>query len=102
MLCTFGGNGRAGFSGDGGQATDAALNFATDIALDRLGNIFIADGNNNRVRKVNIVTGIITTIAGSGIGSYSGDGGPATNAEIWFPSSICLDTIVNFIYMRCQ
>lgn len=77
----FAGNGGPGFSGDGGQATDAELNSPTGIALDVSGNIYLADCLNNRVRKVN-TSGVISTIVGNGIAGYSGDGGQATAAEI--------------------
>jgi len=71
-----------GFSGDGGLATDAQLSGATDVEFDSLGNLYIADSRNNRIRKVDNLTGIITTVAGTGAAGFSGDGGPATSASI--------------------
>ena len=91
----------AGFSGDGGPATKAKLNFPKAVAVDSFGNLFIADVGNYRIRKVN-TNGIITTIAGNGTNGFSGDGGPATNAEFAMngpgSSSLCLDTRGN-IYL---
>jgi len=69
-----------GYSGDGGLATSAELNTPNGVALDSDGNIYISDGANNRIRKVTVSTGFITTIAGSGVTSYSGDDGPALSA----------------------
>ena len=71
--------GSSGFSGDGGPATEAQLQYAGGIALDAVGNLFIAD--RNRVRKVT-VDGLITTVAGNGEDGYSGDGGPAVQAAL--------------------
>jgi uncharacterized protein (TIGR03437 family) len=82
-----GGTGR--FSGDGGAATAASLNFPQGLALDRAGNIFIADEWNNRVRKIT-TDGIITTVAGGG-GPATGDGGPATRAWLSSPMSVEVD-----------
>ena len=61
-----------------------------------LGNVYIADQSNNRIRKVTISTGIITTIAGTGTGSYSGDGGAATSATLWYPYGVSLDSTGSF------
>jgi sugar lactone lactonase YvrE len=88
-ITTVAGTGRLGFSGDGGPATEAKLT-AYDIALDRKGNIYIADTENNRVRMVD-KDGIITTIAGSGKRGYSGDSGPATEASLKDPVGIAVD-----------
>ena len=84
------GNGSAGYSGDGGYATLAELYYPTSLAIDTAGNIYIADEDNNRIRKVGR-NGIITTVAGNGTGGYLGDGGPATNAEINFPGGVAVD-----------
>ncbi len=80
IISTFAGIGTPGFSGDGGAATAAKFNLIRGIATDRRGNIFVADMNNNRIRKID-ATGIITTFAGNGIYGYSGDGGLATGAK---------------------
>jgi len=81
-------------AGDGGLATSATLNDPRDVALDSQGNLFIADSQNGRVRKVTLSTGIITTIAGNGNPGQSGDGGPATAAEV-FPYGLALDRASN-------
>jgi sugar lactone lactonase YvrE len=88
-ITTVAGTGQAGFSGDGGPATEAKLT-AYDVALDGQGNIYISDTENNRVRKVDR-DGIITTVAGSGKRGYSGDGGPATEAALRDPVGIAVD-----------
>ncbi len=81
-----------GYSGDGGPATSARLNNPQGVALDEAGNIYIADTGNNVIRKVDKVTGIITTIVGSGPGyGYSGDGGPAIEAKLSIPTRIAID-----------
>jgi uncharacterized protein (TIGR03437 family) len=95
---TFAGNYGAGigFTGDGGPATSARLNNPEGLALDSSGNLYIADGNNNRVRVVSAATGIITTVAGSStLGSYSGDGGLATKAKLNTPKGVTLDSVGN-------
>ena len=91
IISTVAGTGTAGFSGDSGLAINALFNLPGAIAVDTFGNIYIADEWNNRIRKVDIATGIVYTIAGNGTGSYGGDGGPATAAMIWEPQGICLD-----------
>lgn len=88
---TVAGIGFAGFTGDGGAATAARLNGPTGVAVDGAGNIFVADNANNRVRKVS-PTGTISTIAGTGIPyGYTGDGGPATIAKLYYPKGIAVD-----------
>ena len=90
----FAGNGVNGFWGDGGSATSAQISYANDVAIDNEGNVYIADnGVNNRIRKVN-PSGIISTIAGDGTSGSSGDGGPATAAEI-YPVWVNVDAIGN-------
>ena len=79
-----------GFSGDGGAATSARLNWPRDVALDPSGNLYIADAANNRVRVVS-PAGIISTVAGKGDAGYFGDGGPAINASLNLPSGVALD-----------
>ena len=75
-ISTVAGTGVAGFSGDGGPAIAAQLRGPTDVALDASGNIFISDTNNQRVRRIDAVTGTITTVAGNGSPAFSGDGLP--------------------------
>jgi len=86
--------GNCSYSGDGGQATSATLNAPEDITLDGAGNLYIADAGNARVRKVDI-NGVITTVAGNGTASFSGDGGAATSAELNNPIGVGLDAAGN-------
>lgn len=96
IISTVAGNGINGFSGDGGPATVARLNLPTSARIDLAGNFLIADFGNNRIRKVNTPTGIITTLAGTGIGGYNGDNIPATTAN-FTPREICIDKSGNII-----
>ena len=89
-ITTFAGTGTEGFSGDGGPATSARLNAPIGIAVDGQGNVYIADFNNARVRKVN-PGGTITTFAGTGVPGFSGDGGPATSARLYAPHGVAVD-----------
>ena len=79
-----------GYSGDGGAATAAELGGPSDVAIDGLGNLYIADTSNHRIRRVD-PSGTITTVAGTGTGGYSGDGGAATAANLFFPYSVAVD-----------
>lgn len=97
-IFTIAGSGNPGYSGDGGQATAAELYGPSGVALDANGNIYIADGSNERIRKMNLATGIITTFAGIGTMGFSGDGGPAINAEFNTPSSITFDDSGNVYF----
>ncbi len=91
IITTVAGNGTDGFSGDGGPATAAQLSCPSGVAIDTAGDLFIADYLNNRIRKVDAATGIITTIAGNGTPGFTGDGGPALSAEINLPNDVELD-----------
>ena len=95
IISTIVGTGAASYSGDGGQAITATMNNPTGVALDTSGNIYIADYSNNRIRKVTISTNIIVTIAGTGIGTYSGDGAAASSAALYHPWGIALDSSGN-------
>ncbi len=95
IITTIAGNGTPGYNSDGIQATASELNRPSDAAVDKNGNIYIADNVNNRIRRVDAVTGIITTVAGNGISGYNGDGIQATAAEINRPWGIALDTAGN-------
>jgi sugar lactone lactonase YvrE len=88
------GNSRRGYSGDGGLATSAQLNYPIGVAVDGAGNMFFADALNFRIRKVS-QSGIITTVAGSGTQGYSGDDGPATSAQLGYPQGVALDAAGN-------
>ncbi|OYV76399.1 MAG: hypothetical protein B7Z74_00540, partial [Deltaproteobacteria bacterium 21-66-5] len=92
VITTVAGNGTAGFSGDGGPATAAELDAPESVAVDSSGDLFIGDAFDNRIREVDLTTGVITTVAGNGTGGYSGDGGPATAAELNFPAGIAVDS----------
>ena len=94
VIHTVAGNGIAGFSGDGGPATAASLNGPFAVAVNAAGEIYVADTNNNRVRKVDS-KGRISTVAGGNTFGFSGDGGPATAATLYAPESIALDSIGN-------
>ena len=90
ILTIVAGNGFQGFSGDGGPATSASLNRPNGLAIDGLGNLYIADRENGRIRRVN-PSGIISTIAGNGQYGFSGDGGPATSASLASPQALALN-----------
>jgi DNA-binding beta-propeller fold protein YncE len=88
---TVAGNGEKGYRGDRGLATDASLNMPHEIQFDSDGNLYIAERDNHVVRKVDAKTGIISTFAGTGVPGFSGDGGPATHAQLRQPHSIAVD-----------
>ncbi len=118
IITTIAGSGGTGtFTGDGGLATSATFNYPSGVALDssgrnnvfiififflrisfisNTGNVYIADLSNNRIRKVTVSTGIITTIAGSSTGGYSGDNGAATSASLYSPIGVALDLAGSF------
>ena len=89
-ITTVAGTGVPGFSGDNGPAVEAHLNTPQGIALDGVGNLYVADADNHRIRRVN-AKGIITTIAGTGSEGFSGDHGPAVEAQLNSPQGIALD-----------
>jgi len=95
IITTIAGNGTGGYSGDGIQATASELFYPAGIAFDTAGNLYIADWQNHRIRMVTLSTGIITTVAGTGIAGYSGDGGPATAARFYRPSELAFDVSGN-------
>ncbi len=94
VISTVAGNGTGGYSGDGGPAASASSITQHGVAVDAAGNLFIADEANNRVRKVN-PGGVISTVAGNGTQGYSGDGGPATSAQLYCPYGVAVDTAGN-------
>ena len=91
------GTGTAGYSGDGGPATSATLNQPSGLSLDFVGDLLICDTNNHVIRKVDRRTGLISTVAGSGLHGYSGDGGPATSARLDSPAAVAVDLNGNII-----
>lgn len=97
FVYTIAGNGISGYSGDGGLAISADINQPFKAIPDSAGNVYIADSENNRIRKVAAGTGIITTIAGTGIGGWSGDNGPATSAQLYYPTGLVFDGAGNLL-----
>jgi len=93
IISTIAGIGMEGYSGDGGPATLAALKEPQDVHVDLSGNIYIADYNHT-IRKIN-TSGIISTVAGTGTPGFSGDGGPATSAQLDYPVSVWVDSCGN-------
>ena len=88
VIHTAAGTGQKGHSGDGGPATAATFNLPHEIRFDKAGNYYIADMVNSAIRRVDAKTGVITTFAGNGQPGYSGDGGPASQAQLKQPHSI--------------
>lgn len=102
IITTVAGTGVMGYSGDGGPATMAQIRYPKGVCVDRFGNILFADTDNQVVRKVNVTTGIISTIAGTpGVAAYGGDGGPATAAKFNFLQAIFLDPAGNLYIGDC-
>ena len=93
VITTVAGNGTFGFSGDNGPATSAGLSTPFGVAVDSAGNVYIADTENSRIRKVS--NGVITTIAGNGTSGFSGDDGPATSARLSSPFGVAVDSAGN-------
>lgn len=98
IISTIAGTGMAGFDGDGVLATNAKLNMPSDVVVDTSGNVYISDSYNYRIRKVEAGTGIISTIAGNGTSGFSGDGGPATAAQIHSGGYLALDKNGNLFF----
>ena len=101
LIATIAGNGSAAYSGDGNAATNASLYFPFGLVLDVAGNLFIADTYNNRIRKVD-TNGLITTIAGRAGSGAVGDGGPATNAYLYYPFGVTVDGFGNILVADCR
>jgi hypothetical protein len=89
IITTIAGNGIPWFAGDGGPASAASLQYPTGVAIDRDGNVFIADAANHRIRRID-AQGTITTVAGTGGAGYAGDGGPATKAMLHHPTGVAV------------
>lgn len=94
IISQFAGNGSGSYCGDGGPAIAACIPKPFDVATDAAGNVYIADYYNNAIRKVN-TAGIITTVAGNGTHGYTGDGGPATAAQLEYPNGVTCDAAGN-------
>jgi hypothetical protein len=90
IISTIAGTGTASYSGDGSQATSAALNGPHGIVIDSSGNVYFNDFYNHRVRKITALTGIITTYAGTGSTTYNGDGGVVSSAALYTPNGLAL------------
>ncbi len=99
IITTVAGNGTDGFGGDGGPATEAELGNPQGVAVDATGSILIADTSNNRIRKVDSVTGDINTIAGNGTGGFGGDGGPASSAILNTPQGLAFDAAGDLFFI---
>ena len=99
IISTFAGSGAASFSGDGGPASSASFNRPVYVRLDASGVLYVADENNQRVRRIDPGTGIVTTFAGNGTRGFFGDGGPATAASLSGVNGVCSDTAGN-IYLN--
>ena len=98
IITTIAGNGVAGFSGDDSVAVRGQMSSPGGLKIDKDGNIYFADTYNNRIRRVDAVTGVMTTIAGKGPGSYTGDNGPATAATMNLPQDVAVDKIGNVFF----
>jgi sugar lactone lactonase YvrE len=95
LISVVAGTGTAGYAGDGGVPTSAALNAPQGVSVDGAGDVFIADTGNNRIREVNPVSHTILTVAGNGVAGYSGDSGTASGAELSSPVSVAIDSANN-------
>jgi len=92
IISTYAGTGSVGYSGDGGVASSAALNNPCGLSLDSTGNMYIGDVASHRIRKITASTSVITTIAGTGSTVFSGNGGPATSASLYYPVGVAVDS----------
>ena len=92
IIYTYAGTGEGGYTGDGGPASDALMREPFMCAFDDAGNLFVCEATNHIVRRVDAQTGVITTIAGTGEPGYTGDGGPATEATMYEPYSLAIDS----------
>ena len=95
IVSTYAGNLTFGLQGDGGLASSSELGQPHDVTVGNNGDLYIADTNNNVVRRISAITGIITTVAGTGTASYTGDGGPATSATLYRPTAVVMDAAGN-------
>jgi streptogramin lyase len=91
VMTTIAGSGERGYAGDGGPATEAAMNMPHELCFDRDGNVYVVERDSHAVRKIDRQSGVITTVAGTGVAGFSGDGGPAAQAQLRQPHSIAFD-----------
>jgi sugar lactone lactonase YvrE len=99
IISTAAGDTTATLIGDGGLATNALIDEPYNICIDAYGNLYISDYHASEIRKVDILTGIITSYVGTGISGNSGDGGLATNATLGSPYGVCIDTMLKYLYL---
>jgi sugar lactone lactonase YvrE len=99
IISTIAGNGTVGFSGDGGPALSASFNGLLWVTCDSNGNIYISDFRNDRIRRVDALTGIINTVVGNGLQTFAGDGLTATNTAIGFTGSVAFDSAGNLLFV---
>ena len=91
VISTVAGTGVGGFTGENGPAISARINGPVGMAVDTAGNVYFADYYNQRIRKITVATGIISTVAGNGVAGFLGDGGAATAAELYYPTAVAVD-----------
>lgn len=107
VIISVAGKTTEGYTGDSGRAVNCLLHWPESVALDKIGNLYIADADNNVIRKISAANGMITTVVGSGFeagtgtGGYSGDGGAATAAKLFYPSGVAFDTSGNMYIADC-
>jgi DNA-binding beta-propeller fold protein YncE len=99
IIITVAGCGEAGYSGDGGPAVRARFNEPYGIAVDKAGNIYVADRHNHCVRRIDGASGNVTTFAGNGVSGFSGDDGPASRAAMVEPNGLALDPAQSRLYI---
>ena len=99
IITTFAGTGEGGSSGDGGPATSARLHSPVGLVVDGSNNVLIVDHNSHCIRRVAASTGIITALAGTGVYGFSGDGGPATSAQLAYPGALAVDESGNVLFV---
>ncbi len=100
IVATIAGTGSATFTGDNGDATSATLKYPWAAYTDTSYNVYVADRDNHRIRKITISTGIISTVVGTGTAGFSGDTGQATSASLQYPTSVVLDASGTIVHIR--